>query len=285
MGKHALPLKWVGGKTQLLKEILPRLPKQIETYIEPFIGGGSVFFALAKENRFKHAVINDFNPELSNLYSVVRDYPKDLMESIDDITSKPDWNTREFFNEMRNTGYYRSEIGRAARFMYLNRTAFNGMYRVNKRGEFNVPFGKYKNPALYDRETLLSCSAALQGATILQGDFEPVVANAQPGDCCYFDPPYVPVSKTASFTAYSGEFGEKEQRRLAKLYEKLATRGVHCVLSNSDTPLVRELYSQFSVLTVQARRAVNSDATKRGPVNEVLVVSQLFDTTDYFGFG
>lgn len=261
------------------------MPQQIETYYEPFIGGASVFFALAAEKRFKRAVINDFNPELSNLYSVVRDYPKDLMESIDNITSKPDWNTREFFNDMRSTDYYRSKIGRAARFMYLNRTAFNGMWRVNRLGQFNVPFGKYKNPTLYDRETLLSCSEALQGVTIMQGDFEPVVADAKPGDCCYFDPPYVPVSKTASFTAYAGEFGENAQRRLAKLYTELVDRGVHCVLSNSDTPLVRELYSQFSVITVQARRVINSDASKRGPVNEILVLSKLLESTDLFGIG
>lgn len=278
-------IKWVGGKTQLLKELLPRLPKQIDVYYESFIGGGAVFFALAREGRFRHAVINDYNPELSNLYEVVRDNPKCLMDSIDDIKSKPDWNTREFFNQMRITDYYRSPIGRAARFMYLNRTAFNGMWRVNRMGQFNVPFGKYTKPTLYDRETLLECSAALQGVTILQGDFEAAVSTAQPGDCCYFDPPYVPVSKTASFTAYAGEFGDNAQRRLATLYGSLAQRGVHCVLSNSDTPLVRELYQQFSIVTVQARRSVNSDASKRGPVNEALVLSQVLEETDDLGFG
>ena len=275
-------IKWVGGKTQLLKEILPRLPQRIETYYEPFLGGGAVFFALAREGRFKRAVINDFNPELANLYRVVRDFPEPLMESIDNIQQDPEWNTREFFNRMRATDYYRSEIGRAARFMYLNRTAFNGMWRVNRMGQFNVPFGKYKNPTLYDRELLLECSAALRGVEILNGDFEPAVSTAQPGDCCYFDPPYVPVSKTASFTAYAGEFGEDAQRRLAALYASLSEAGVYCVLSNSDTPLVRELYQQFSVLTVQARRAVNSDASKRGPVNEALVVSQVVENIGVF---
>lgn len=264
-------IKWVGGKTQLLPELLRIIPPTSGTYYEPFIGGAAVFLASHESKRFSRAVINDVNPELTNLYQVVRDQPDDLMSKLDVITSTADWNTQEYFTLMRSMSF-QDPADRAARFIYLNKTCFNGLYRVNRSGKFNVPFGRYKNPKLYDRATLMACSEALQGVEIRTGDFSDATRDAQPGDVVYLDPPYVPVSKTSSFTAYSGDFGPKEQASLAEWVKHLVLRGVTCVLSNSDTPLVHELYGDFELHTVGARRSVNSDGTKRGKINEIVVV-------------
>lgn len=263
----------MGGKRQLLKEILPLLPQEIDTYYEPFVGGGAVFFALASEGRFKRAVLNDYNPELINCYRVVRDNFTKLTTDLNLLRANPLWNTAEFYYGMR-AGKPECEIARAARFIYLNRLGFNGLYRVNKKGDFNVPFGKYKNPRLYDPQGLAEASAALQGVEMLSGDFEAATARAKPGDAVYFDPPYVPVSKTSNFTSYSGAFGEEEQIRLARHFRDLQTAGVCVTLSNSDTPLVRELYHDMTMVNVQARRSVNSKASGRGKVGEVIVLGE-----------
>lgn len=265
-------IKWVGGKTQLLPELRKLIPTTQGCYFEPFIGGGAVFLDMASRRAFGSAVINDVNPELTNLYTVVRDVPNFLMGRLDCLRATPDWNTLDFFLDMRAKEPVKLDpISRAVRFIYLNKTAFNGLYRENKSGQFNVPFGKYSNPTLYVLDNLLQCSEALQGVSIRTGSFRECVPDAQPGDVVYFDPPYVPVSKTANFTSYASIFREEKQRELADVFRSLVGRGVICVLSNSDTPLVHELYGDFTIHTVGARRSINRDGDKRGKINELVV--------------
>lgn len=266
-------IKWVGGKTQLLPELTRRIPVTSGCYFEVFAGGLAPFFAFAGQGRFKRAVINDFNPELTNLYRVVRDKTKELIDALVQYQLEPEWNTKEFFLRVRSSEP-KSDVSRAARMVYLNKLGFNGLYRVNKAGKFNVPFGRYKNPRLYDAENLWACRGALADAEIRTGDFEEALFDAAPGDVVYLDPPYVPLSSTSCFTAYTGKFGIEEHVRLAALCRKLVQEGVYCVVSNSAMNVVRELYAGFELFTVEARRSVNSDATKRGKLNELLIVGR-----------
>ena len=275
--------KWVGGKTQLLPTLLKLFPQKVTTYFEPFTGGGSVFFTMAAEGRFEFAVINDMNWELVNAYCTVRDEPADLMAVLLTI--------EEEYKESPEAVYYkwRAEdpktllpLAAAARFIFLNKAGFNGLYRVNSKGGFNSPWGKREKVTTFDAENILACSAALlKNVTLRQGDFSKIlegdavldVGAAKAGDLVYFDPPYVPLNPTSNFTSYTSVgFGLKEQERLAKLFKKLSDRGVKVVLSNSDTPVVRDLYAGFTIHEVQARRAVNSKGSSRGPVGEVIVV-------------
>jgi DNA adenine methylase len=267
------PLKWPGGKRHLLPEILPRLPKKIKTYYEPFVGGGAVFFALAaEEGRFKKAVIGDVNEELMRTYNV-------LSHSSDRVIRKLKQHARE---HSENHYYDVRELDRlghlhpvvlAARMIYLNRTCFNGLYRVNKTGRFNTPFGRYKNPTICNEENLLAVADVLgRKARMVTGDFETIVKKARRGDAVYFDPPYWPVSATSNFTAYSeGGFDHLDQTRLRDCFARLDKRGVHVLLSNSDTPLVRKLYKGFKIEKVQAPRRINSKGGKRGNVGELLI--------------
>jgi DNA adenine methylase len=260
--------KSVGGKTALLPEILKRLPKKISIYREPFVGGGAVFFALVAESprRFEHAVLSDSNDELMNAYRVIRDYVGSLIAMLATTTHS-------------ESEYYRiraevpkTDVPRAARFIYLNKTCFNGLTRYNKKGEFNVPFGRYKNPNFCDEENLRACSRALQGVTLLTRDFREVMLEAVRGDAMYCDSPYAPLSATSNFTAYTSDgFGLEEQQALAKQFGK--TKGF-VLLSNSDTPLTRELYRRWQIETVYAARSVNSVPTGRGKVKEILVTKR-----------
>lgn len=267
-------LKWVGGKTQLLEPILSVLPEETHTFYEPFVGGGALFFAMATGKRFKRALINDWNQELINTYRVVRDFPSDLITQLSRL--KYD---REMFNNLRKVPLDQlSPIGRAARMIYLNKTCYNGLYRVNRAGQFNAPFGKFKKPPrIYEEANILGCSAALSSYVSIQStDFAAVAEQAEANDVVYFDPPYVPLNPTSNFTSYTSKgFGLKEQEQLARLFTTLARRGVKVMASNSDTELVRRLYAGHDICSIQARRSLNSDATKRGPVGEVLVVANL----------
>lgn len=265
-------LKWAGGKKQLLGEILPRLPEKMRTYYEPFVGGGAVFFALAAEGRFRRAVISDANPELTNLYTVVRDDLNALCEALEPHQAEAA-NDTWFYHVRSWNPEDLSPVERAARILFLNKTCFNGLYRVNRRGEFNVPFGKYKNPKVLDPKKLSAASQALQGVEIRCSDFWDIAMEAGRGDGIYFDPPYVPVSKTASFNTYFKDaFGDDTQARLVEAYRRCCSRGATAVMSNSDCPTTRELYSGLEVETVHASRAINSKASRRGPVTELLVV-------------
>ena len=267
-------LKWAGGKSQLLSEIVPRLPRRIKTYYEPFIGGGAVFFALANERRFQHAVIADANAELVEVYTVVRNQVESLIEVLHDHSAHA--TDSDYFYEVRAWDLAdKNAVERAARIIFLNKTCFNGLYRVNKKGRFNVPFGRYAKPRVLNAEVLRAASVALRQATIVDGDFENTTAKAGRGDAVYFDPPYVPVSESASFNSYHrSAFGPAEQERLRSTFERCERRGALALMSNSDCPYTRELYEGLDVQTVRASRAINSVGSKRGRINELLVVGR-----------
>jgi DNA adenine methylase len=267
-------LKMVGGKTILLPEILKRLPAKINTYYEPFVGGGAVFFALAAEGRFKRAVIGDANAELMHTcFSLSCSAPAVIRR----LKWHAEKHSEAHFYEVRAIDKC-TPVERAARMIYLNRTCFNGLYRVNKAGRFNVPFGRYTNPKICDEENLLAVEETLYRVPFedpradYARDFEQTVLPAKRGDVCYFDPPYAPLSPTANFTTYTaGGFGLAEQTRLRDVAKKLDARGVRVLLSNSDTPLTRKLYRGFKIEEVQAPRRVNSKGGKRGNVGELLI--------------
>ena len=261
-------VKWVGGKRQLMFELLKNMPKSYNRYFEPFIGGGALFFELQPDN----AYISDMNEELINLYSVVRDSVDELIEDL----SKHEV-SKEYFLEIRNidrTEKYSnlSNVERASRFIYLNRTCFNGMYRVNSKGEFNVPFGNYKNPRIIDENNLLNCSELLKETEIKCADFSEILNKVQKNDFVYFDPPYVPLNETSSFTSYTKDgFDIDMQFKLRDVCDELDSMGVRFMLSNSDTKLVKELYANYEIKKVFASRQINANADGRGKITEVLV--------------
>jgi DNA adenine methylase len=269
-------LKWVGGKTQLLEQFDAFFPANVDRYIEPFVGGGAVFFHLKQRFPQMRAFLRDNNDELINTYRAVRDNPRELMRRLDRHLADFVADRETYFYLVRSRHHLPSAhtLERAARMIFLNKTCFNGLWRVNSKGEFNVPIGSHKNPALYDEENVYAASRALEHTQLDTSDFRDTMAATRRGDFVYIDPPYYPVSPTASFTSYTkDEFGEEQQRELAALYRDAANRGVRLMLSNSDTEFIRKLYRGFAIHTVQARRMVNCDGTKRGEVNEVVVLT------------
>lgn len=277
VSREAQPfLKWVGGKAQLLTQFDEFFPFEVTRYFEPFIGGGAVFFHLKHRFPRMRTFVRDINPELINTYRAVRDYPHELMQQLDAHAAEFKARGDDYFYFVRAQHHLTCDekkiVERAARMIFLNKTCFNGLWRVNVRGEFNVPVGSNKNPGLYNVENILAASRALEGAHLAVQDFRETLNETRPGDFAYVDPPYYPVSATASFTSYAKEdFGEGEQRELHAVFAEAARRGVRLMLSNSDTPFIRKLYREFQIHTVQARRMVNCDGTKRGAVNEVVV--------------
>jgi DNA adenine methylase len=266
-------LKWAGGKRRLLPELLPRVPAKFGRYFEPFLGGGALFFALSDRLRGGLVELNDANEELANAYNRLEDSATYVCDVLDQHARKHLEQGREYYDAVRTLDpKHLGSILRAARFIYLNRTCFNGLYRVNKSGAFNVPFGKYKNPTICDRENLALCRAALSRAVIRSTDFVHACDWAQRGDFVYFDPPYVPASATADFTAYTaGGFGASDHERLAALMGKLDERGVYVMLSNSDTPYTRELYYGFLQERVPVRRSISAKSASRGEASELIV--------------
>jgi DNA adenine methylase len=263
-------LKWAGGKSKLIDDILPQLPARMHHYYEPFLGGGAVFFALARAKRFRRATLSDVNPDLVQLYQCVRDEVEELIEALQPLSLGNDAET--FYAVRAQDPETLDSAERAARFVFLNKTCFNGLYRVNRRGRFNVPFGRYARPKVLDPARLRACARALDGVEILCRDFEPSLRAARHGDGVYLDPPYVPLSATASFTSYAkGPFGPDEQERLCRAFIAALHRGAQGVLSNSDTPRTRALYADLQIRTVLAARAINRDPSRRGPVQELLV--------------
>ncbi len=266
-------LKWVGGKRQLLSDIREQLPNQIGRYryFEPFIGGGAVFFSLQP----RHAVINDFNDELINAYRVVKEMPEELIEDLATHENNADYfyairnldREQEAFNNLTN-------LQRASRIIYLNKTCYNGLYRVNNAGEFNVPFGGYKHPNIINAPTIRAISRYLNNndVEILNGDYADALAEADNHSFVYLDPPYHPISDSSSFTGYiQGGWNEHEQIRLRDLCNELTERHVRFLLSNSDCTFIRELYEGYTINVVQANRSINSDGSKRGAVDELLI--------------
>ena len=263
-------LKWAGGKGRLLSQYEPFLPQRIDTYYEPFLGGGAVFFHLA--GRARRAVLGDINPELVNVYCCVRDQVETLIRHLWDHQRR---HSPDYYYDVRQRQSLRSPVERAARLIYLNKTCYNGLYRENSRGHFNVPMGKYKNPAICDPSLLRAASAALQIADIQTFSFETLLDRSlTPRDFVYFDPPYHPISATSSFTSYSRYgFTGADQERLAQVFRTLANQGQRVMLSNSDCDFIRELYRGFTIHPILAARAINSRAGCRGKIGELLIVS------------
>lgn len=276
--KLVMPVvKWVGGKRQLIDEIKSRIPKTFKTYYEPFFGGGAVLFALQP----KKAVINDLNDSLIKTYKVIKNNSDELIASL-----SLHENTSDYFYEIRNEDLYpetfnlKSDVEVASRLIYLNKTCFNGLFRVNSSGHFNTPFGNYKNPNIVNEPVIRAVSKYFNDneITILNGDFAIACQEAKKGDFVYLDPPYDPVSDTASFTGYNaGGFGSEEQIRLRDLCVELDEKGVKFLLSNSATKFIMDLYnsknftSKITIDIVKAKRSINSNGNKRGEVDEVLV--------------
>jgi DNA adenine methylase len=265
-------VKWAGGKTKLLDELRRRAPSQIKTYVEPFAGGAALFFALADDpsRTFERAILADRNEDLIACYRAVKDDVEALIGALGEFRHDED----EYYRVRAQDPTAMSDTARGARLIYLNRTCFNGLWRVNRAGKFNVPFGRYENPRIVDPEGLRAASKALARADVRAADFGEVTAGLGPGDFVYFDPPYVPVSKSASFTSYAqGGFGVAEQDRLVQELARLRERGVAAVLSNADTESTRDLYRDFSMHLVTAARAINSRGAGRGRVGELIVTS------------
>ena len=266
-------LKWAGGKAQLLGEILERLPERISgTYHEPFVGGGAVFFRLKALGKIKRAVLSDVNRDLMTAYQMLRDAPEAVLAELEALAGRT--SEADFYELRAQDPDAMTAAQRTARLIYLNKTGFNGLYRVNSKGHFNVPYGRYAKPKILDRENLLRVHQALVGAGLEQGSFTAVLERAKAGDLVYFDPPYQPVSKTASFTAYAkGGFAGEDQELLASVVRELSHQGVEVLVSNSDTPLIRRLYAQegWRVDQVKAVRAINSKGSGRGAVDELLI--------------
>ena len=265
-------VKWAGGKSRLLGELLDRVPRHVKTYAEPFAGGAALFFALAsdKTRRFDQAVLADRNEELVACYSAVRDDVGAVIDALGEFR-----HDRDLFYEVRAQDTRgMSDVARAARFIFLNRTCFNGLWRVNASGRFNVPFGKYKNPRILDPDALLAASQALAGVEVVSRDFSEVTRGLGRGDFVYLDPPYVPVSRTASFTAYAKDgFSPSDQARLASELHALKGRGVKAMLSNADTPVTRRLYDRLACHVVRAPRSISCDGATRGDAGELVVTT------------
>lgn len=278
MAKNTLVVpvvKWVGGKRQIIDEIITYVPDSFSTYYEPFLGGGAVLFELQP----KKAVVNDVNEELMNIYEVIKDNVDELIEGLKRHKIK---NDKAYFYEIRELDRNREQynlltpVERAARIIYLNKTCYNGLFRVNKSGEFNAPFGNYKNPNIVNETTLRAVSAYFNKAKIrfTCQDFEDALKWSRKGAFVYLDPPYDPVSETASFTGYDkGGFDRNEQIRLKKTCDKLNKKGIKFLLSNSATDFIMDLYQDYKIEVIQAKRAINSKADRRGNVDEVLVMN------------
>lgn len=254
----------------MMGHILSRMPENIQTYYEPFIGGGAIFFELARQGRFQKAVIGDLNEELMNTYQTIRSHVNELVTELNIGDYK--YSRSNFLRIRAIDPTALSLVQRAARFIYLNRTCFNGLYRVNSKGQFNTPFGAYKNPVICDEPNLRAASTVLQSVEILAADFEVVLSGAAPGDVVYMDPPYLPTSETSKFTAYNtGGFLPDDHRRLAACFERLVGEGVCCVLSNSYAPLTIELFGKHQMTEHMGARVVGGPAEYRKPAREIIV--------------
>lgn len=268
-------LKWAGGKAGLLDVLLPFVPKDFNAYFEPFLGGGALFFALQSSGILdsKRVVLSDKNTELINAYKAIQASPSEVLGELKTLQEN---HSKENFYTIRNLD--RSPdfasldcVFRAARFIYLNKTCFNGLCRYNAKGQFNTPMGSYKNPKIYDKGLILNAHNALQGAEILDADFAVACESAKQGDFVYFDPPYFPLNRTSSFVSYTDNFLQDGQVRLCETFKILESMGVKVLQSNSNTDFIRELYKDFELIKIKARRAINCKGDKRGEVSELII--------------
>jgi len=302
LAPHARPfLKWAGGKTQLLREVSKRLPPELKNgeitqYIEPFIGGGAVFFYLNQRYPFSHSVIFDVNEELILSYRVIKKSLKKLIRALEflesEYMSRDDkgrehlyYHIRDMFNQKKpeiNFQRYDAEwVGRAAHIIFLNRTCYNGLFRMNRKGEFNVPFGKYKNPQILNKDNLNDVAIVLKKTTVVQGDFNKSKKFVDNKTFVYIDPPYRPLNTTSLFTSYSRDgFSDEDQCRLAEFFKELDKKGVKIMLSNSDPrnenpddSFFDDLYADFTIERVPAKRLINCDGSRRGKINELIITN------------
>ncbi len=283
-------VKWVGGKSQLLDEIREKYPSQIEKYCEPFVGGGAVLFDVLSKFKPKKVLINDINNELINTYKQIRDNCENLIAQLSEIHSLYKsqsmeknkayfYEKRERYNELKVNGDKAENLEKAALFIFLNKTCFNGLYRVNSKGLFNVPFNNAKNPLLCDEENLCACSSLLQNVEMKVGDYKECGAFIDKKTFVYIDPPYRPLTQTAAFTSYSENgFADKEQIELGNFITEISKKGAVVLASNSDPKnadknddFFDKLYANFNIERVSASRMVNSNAKKRGSINELLI--------------
>ena len=273
-------IKWVGGKRGLLSQILPLIPKNFNNYFEPFLGGGALFFELYSLGylKDKNIYLFDINAELINAYNIVKNNPTLLINELEIFKEK---HSKEFYYEVRawdreNDFLEIDELLRATRFIYLNKTCFNGLYRVNKKNQFNVPIGSYKNPNISDSEVIYKASKALQNSTIINTSYKDVLKYALKNDFVYFDPPYYPLTETSSFTSYSKfDFLDTQQKELFDVFEKLDNKGSMLAHSNSETNFIRELYSNYELHNVYANRFINSKSSCRGKISEIFVRNKI----------
>lgn len=270
-------LKWAGGKTQLLEQITPLLPKQFTNYYEPFVGGSAVFFHLVNLKKagfidFGKVTLSDANGELINTYSIVRNKPVELIEFLKKL--KTGHNKQQYYEIRAQKTEALSEVERAARFIYLNKTCYNGLYRVNSKGQFNVPIGSYKNPQIFSEDNIYAVSKALADVNIKLAQFSDITDWAEAGDFVYFDPPYQPLSKTSSFTGYTDlPFGEEQQIALRDVATNLTHKKVKVMVSNSWVEFILALYKDFNCKEVKAARMINCASEKRGAISELVAVN------------
>lgn len=263
-------LKWAGGKSQLLTTYSDFLPENFGNYFEPFLGGAAVFFYLRRNRPTFQATLSDLNQELVNCYDAVKNDVEELIRCLKQHRNEPEY----FYHLRAQDPQKMKDVERAARLIFMNKTCFNGLYRVNSKGQFNVPFGSYKNPRTCDEVNLRAASGVLEQTEVFCRPFEAVLEQAKKGDFVYFDPPYQPLSSTANFTGYTKDsFSSADQERLSQVFRKLDKRGCLLMLSNSDCPFIRSLYQGFHIKSVQAMRAINCKAEGRGRISEVLVMN------------
>ena len=281
-------LKWAGGKTRLIGQYQPYFPEKFKNYYEPFLGGGAVFFYSAQQHPSAQAVLTDINPELINAYCCVRDRVEELIELLEDHQSEHTKDHQDYYYSVRSRSY-NTDTEKAARLIYLNKTCYNGLYRENSKGQFNVPIGRYKNPNICPVDLLRSVSSLLAPAQIEVRKFDEILAFANSSeDFVYFDPPYYPISATSNFTAYSRDnFKESEQLKLRDVFVELAERGVKVMLSNSNCDFIKKIYSDSQafnrvplpkLMEISASRGINSNSCNRGKIKELLICSVSINT-------
>ncbi len=265
-------IKWAGGKTQLLSQFETFFPTHFNKYYEPFLGSGAVFFKIKNLYPEKEFLLSDNNSELINCYEIVKNDVEGLIELLKEHRLK---HSKEYYYYQRNIDTTNlSKIESVARFIYLNKTCFNGLYRVNSKGKFNVPIGSYKNPSIFQEKDLIEAQKLLQGVTLKTMPFEKIINIAQKNDFIYLDPPYHPLSLTSSFTSYTSiSFSENDQRRLAEVYRQLDKKGCLLMLSNSYSEFILELYDGYRIEQVSAKRMINCNGKNRGAIPEAVVMN------------
>jgi len=264
-------IKWAGGKKQLLSQFEKHFPDKVERYFEPFVGGGAVAWHIIKKYNPREVYLSDINEKLINVYLQIKNNVGLLIKELEKFRKLH--NKENYYKIREQNPESLTSLTSAARFIYLNKTCFNGLYRVNSKGKFNVPLGSYKNPSIYSEIELREISQLLKNVHIEVKQFSDIKHEVKEADFIYFDPPYYPIKKT-SFTKYArGDFLEKEQIKLKELFEELVKRGAKVMLSNSDSKFIKNLYKDYNVAFVQANRMINCDATKRGAIREVVITN------------